>query len=636
MPSNLPNFEKPSVSPKQRSAVGPVTRRRLWRAWGIYAALCCLASVCQLLFAGPHAAALALGLVAPGAGFMVWALGDISHIALAAGFGLATLALFSASLILWFGTGNVILPPLIWLSAALIAANGDAFGALMSPNGSAQQLGLFVPIMTAATTAALLRWYIGSKQRAAHLVGASEAPRTVLQPTDACDEISLEDLKRLRLLLDRALQPVDQFAGFEWRDQFQTGAIRYQINFVSYAIAIAQHFFMPAMTGYLTAAQEKLLAKLGEEKVWSYWKFENAWGNLRLNKDPVPDQNIMYSGFIAAQMAYSQVGHTKAELHLTHGNKPFRTYDLDQLTALLTHQYRSSKFGLLACEPNWIYPLCNLITATALRAHSTRQSDNTWDEIAPRFRQSLLSEFTQTNGQFVPFRSSLTGLAPPALGGAVMQAFPVFFLNSLFPDLAEQHWDRLRRDLQGSNWQRRFWPIDVGNYGFSRASSYAASAAAAVEMGDGEMATKLLEMLDDECPEQEVGGFPHRPNASLWAHSLEMIARLGQHNGLRHITSGPPLSPQAGPHLEVACYEDVMIASAKRSGHQGLRLVVYPVQPQCETEFGLAGLMPLRRYTTNLAQAQTFVADGKGRAIVQLRLAGRTQIDIDICSDGEK
>ncbi len=43
---------------------------------------------------------------------------------------------------------------------------------------------------------------------------------------DKAKEFSLDDLKRMRFLLDCALQPTHNFDGFEWIDQFQTAAVR--------------------------------------------------------------------------------------------------------------------------------------------------------------------------------------------------------------------------------------------------------------------------------------------------------------------------------------------------------------------------------------------------------------------------
>jgi Linalool dehydratase/isomerase len=209
-----------------------------------------------------------------------------------------------------------------------------------------------------------------------------------------------------------------------------------------------------------------------------------------------------------------------------------------------------------------------------------------------------------------------------------MQAFPSFFLNSLFPDLAQQQWEMLRNDLRGRNWKRQFWPIDVGNYGFSRASSFAASAAAAVEMGDGETAARLLELIEDECPTQQLLGVFHRDKASLWAYAAEMVARMGRHNGLARITSSPALSAKDGPHIAYAPYPDVMIARAQRIGEKGLNLVLYPGGEAADVTIGFAGLMPERHYQTGLCNTPFIQTNKAGCATLTLPMAGRNCVNL--------
>src|SRR5262249_36303674 len=100
----------------------------------------------------------------------------------------------------------------------------------------------------------------------------------------------------------------ERFDGFEWRDQFQTAAVRYQVNFIGYALALAQANHAPAADAYFLDAQRRLQHKIGDERLWRYWRYENAWGRLRIGADPIPEQNIMYSGFTALQMALGGTG----------------------------------------------------------------------------------------------------------------------------------------------------------------------------------------------------------------------------------------------------------------------------------------------------------------------------------------
>ncbi len=187
----------------------------------------------------------------------------------------------------------------------------------------------------------------------------------------------------------------------------------------------------------------------------------------------------------------------------------------------------------MACEPHWIYPLCNLITAAGIRAVDAQDGGDRWARMSGRFLAGLEREFITADGRIVPFRSSLTGLTLPKAGGAVMQAFPCLFLNAIDPALASRQWQRLREELSRTDWSRAFWPIDVGNYGFSRASSLAASAAAAAEMGDDENRDAMLAITRQGMPcGRPAWRLAPAPRLAL-AHALELTGACGGGDGLR-------------------------------------------------------------------------------------------------------
>ena len=588
--------------------------QRQRRALLAYSLLCLLAL--GLRGIGDNAIdAFASGLAFPGAGFLHWA--DGSQSAWAIALFVLSLGMFGAALATWFATGNVVLPPLLWLAVAAAATRPDLF--MLDDRLTQSNTGLLIPALLISSLAA--RGMISPRAPAAP--PQSALARLPALPTPPRDEISLDDLRRLRLLADRASQPVETFDGFEWRDQFQTAAVRYQVNFIAYALAVARRNYLPAMTAWLGEAQARMLTKQGDARLWRHWVLENAWGNLRLGRDPIPRDNIMSTGFVALQMA---IGDTGAPLDLRRRGASWRRYGLEDMADILARQYRAASFGLLSCEPNWIYPLCNLITACGLRAADHRIGSAHWPGIAARFGAGLVGEFTTQSGDFVPFRSSLTGFAAPGIGGAVMQTFPCLFLNALYPDLAEKHWERVRRQANARGWRQALWPIDVGNYGFTRAAGYAASAAAAVEMGDAASARALLDLLATDCPDTTATGVTHRPRASLWAHALELTARLGCADGFRGLVELPD-NALAGPHLAEADYPDILVAEARRNG-ETLRLVLYPGGAGAIRPIAISGLSPGRHYRTGLADQPFARADETGRAVVAVPLHARAELRV--------
>ena len=584
---------------------GPVTQQRMTRLALAYAALFGLAI--SLLLCGPPAlAGVALGLMAPGAGLsLVWA-------------AFSALA-FAAALLVWFGTGNVLAPPAVWLGAALAAI------------GQTPGLGQQMAVPGAIVLGFSLLW-LWQKRRLRHAQSRRNAVNAHLTtcpglptPTPPADELTPADLARLRLLLDRALQPVTAFEGFDWRDQFQTAAIRYQINFMSYALSMVQAQFTPACKGYLHQAQDNLLKKLQDPRVWRYWRLENLWGNLATSRDPIRRDNIMYAGFLAAQMAWHRNACAYPVADMPRIICGAHSYDLPEIIEILTRQFETSPFGLLPCEPNWVYPLCNLITATAIRAHSVRHRTDHWGRISARLSTGMDTEFLRPDGQLVAFRSSLTGLAGLAAGGAIMQSLPCLFLNAVAPHLALRHWQTLSFAMQGRDWRRAIWRLDVGNYGASRAAGYAATTAAAREIGDDVIADQMLAWLDQDNPAIVANGAAHRENASLWALAVEVMARANRHNGLHDLVSQP--QTKDAPYIEVVDHAQTMVAKATNAADR-LDAVLYPRRPGQNQTITIAGLRAHGRYGVQGGHAQIIAADAMGKALISLTMTDRTALSL--------
>ncbi|WP_155914762.1 linalool dehydratase/isomerase domain-containing protein [Asticcacaulis sp. AC460] len=465
----------------------------------------------------------------------------------------------------------------------------------------------------------LIRFRMAQSRRKADNLYLATASWPTVSPDPSLPEMTPQDLEHLRFALDRALQPVDSFDGFEHLDPFQTAALRYQVNFLAYGIAMHQARFTPAFGGYMREAQIRLLDKMAQPRVWSYWALENFWGNLSLDGDPVGRENIMYTGFVALQMAM---------LRVTTGDNVFtqpERFRLDKRRALnesdfvaqLVSEQKRSAYGLIACEPNWIYPLCNTIGMSAVKT----SAPDAWRDIAPKITNSLDSEFLDAFGRFVPCRSARTGLALPAVGGAMPLAMPCFFLNAIAPDIAARQWLLLRRRLFDSRDRFRpaaFWPIDTGNYGFSRASAYTAVAVAAAELGDREVYDACMAALDQECPVHSREGVRHRDRASVWSHGVELMARATVANSFRTLTEAQIAQ---GPRLEGLPYPKVLVASA-HAAEGGLIAVVHGggVYPTTIT-----GLIPHHVYR---CQAATATAGADGCLRFDLALTGRTVLRV--------
>src|SRR5262249_5951109 len=136
----------------------------------------------------------------------------------------------------------------------------------------------------------------------------------------------------------------------------------------------------------------------------------------------------------------------------------------------------------------------------------------------------------------------------------------------------------------------QFWRIDTGNYRRSRASAYAGTALAAVELGDTEVARLCLAALEGECPATVAENVRHRPNASVWAHAVELFARSGRASGFRDLIQHPRTAA-AQPMLSHVPYPDVLVARAVHADGM-LAATLYPGNGGGQFRLRLSGLTP--------------------------------------------
>ena len=272
-------------------ARGPLSRVRLRRSLFVYALLFCVGTGLAILAEQPDTQALGLGLVVPGGAFSLFIAGDASQAALHVAYGLASVGLFLVAMFLWFATGNVLAPPCAWGLTAALGAFGREFGLCAEVTAVWSEARYVVPLSVAVlglvTTGFLwrARALTGRSARGVDLhrpvIVESERMSGRAGDDEDTGELSPEDLARMRFLLDRALQPIGSYHGFEWIDQFQSAAVRYQLNFSGFALSLLQYTHLPAFGGYLTQAQANLIEKQRDPRIWRYWALENFWGNLR-------------------------------------------------------------------------------------------------------------------------------------------------------------------------------------------------------------------------------------------------------------------------------------------------------------------------------------------------------------------
>lgn len=612
--------------PEFRRVHGPVTRFLLRRSLGVLA-VCWLVGAALSAF-GPSDGmrAFGLGLLVPGGGLLY-----CGHPVLAA----VALLAFATSIGLWWLCGIAVLPPAVWLGTA-------ALGAALAGHGSwAWSLWAVPGLLAVAVAASLVHQQVRfriqrSRGRAFNRRLAEERPlRPAAAGRPAPREASAEDLKTLRYVLDLALQPHESWQGFFFvrPEQFREGAVRYQLNFVSYTAAMYQYSCAPAFTGYAAEAQRNVVAKMLCRPVWSYWALENAWGNLRGDPDPIVHDNVMYSGYLGLMLGlYETV--TGDDRYREPGClrlrwSPDRTFDHDvgTITDALVDNFRRARLGQFPCEPNWVYPMCNTFAVNSLLVHDRLRGTDHAALVLDAVRRGYDDgEFCEPDGRLTTARSSYLGIRHPMLGN-MADAITALFLNPGLPDIGRRTWWLVDSFHLGPGSLRLWNRLDPGNYGINTDGfTRAALAANAREYGDEDTALAMEASLADRLVEQD--GARRYRGISVWGNLWLAFTRFGGEDAFRGLVrDGLPRERRTGPVLADAAYPDVLVARAVSDG-EDLALVLRPGSGSTRTRIAVARLRPHRVYQVRGARDAVVTADGDGRALVEIDLDDRLEVHL--------
>jgi hypothetical protein len=626
----------PALIPDKVRPDGPVTTRKLRRTVAGYLAVATAGTVLARLAGRNRAANLGTGLVAPGAGYL--AAGKPGRF-------LATQAGFAGSLALWLGSGNVLAPLAVWSATALAGLRHDVRSpraATAVPLAAAAALGLAAGARERGYGKAIAR----REKRNAYLreLGAGSAPsrpaitfeRTVAAPD--VPELTEEQLGLARFALDRALQPVPEFEGYDKIEQFQTSSIRYQVAVNGYALTALQYAHTPAFHGYLSLAQRNCIAKWQERICWAFWSKESLWGHLRYNPNPIPRDDIMVSGWLGNLVAgytattgdhrYTQPG----SISFKHPRGMSYDYDFHSLTQVLAENFEKSEYGLFPCEPNWIYALCNGFGILPLPVHDRLYGTDYSHRILPSFREGFENEFVSPDGRVIGLRSKWTGLTVPAMTSIISDASVIWQIHPIFPDIARRQWAILREEFVGlgtdglevkfSGWDN----IDTGNYKRSNVAALVWLLAAAKELGDNEIAEATANRIEAEGNPVIEHGMRRYASVSAQANLGLLLASTGRANAhFDRVTGGLPEVWARGPILADAPYPDVLVARAVTDG-AGLDLVLRPGTTGGRHRLEFARLTLGATYRVHGAVDAELSARPDGTASTLVDLDGRHQL----------
>lgn len=623
---------------------GAVTASRHRRNAVVYGILCVLAILPMLMNMPAGWQAFGLGLFMPGAGFL--AVGGWTVLLFP-----LTVLVFWFSVVAWFWAGMVVAPLTVWLGSAALAGAiiGDAIWApapFLAPLFAAVTFGVFQYRGMRRRAADRERFEMRRSFYPASLAEVGE--RVAAEPRAGERELTPEQLSSVRYVLDRALQPVGKYEGYDIIDQFQPAALRYQINHMGFALGLAQCHYTPSFHGYLAQAQRNVVETYLQRKVWSYWVYESMWGHFNFsNFDPARKDNIMLTGWYGMHVGqymlnsgdrrYAEPGALTFRLN----ERTAYPHDYHTVVQSVVDNFKRSDFCLFPCEPNWVYPICNMYGMSALAGHDRLYGTTYVKDLFPKWLHMLETEFTDGKGSLNGLRSYWTGLEMPFYTG---EAGFAFFANVFSPELGRRLWAIGRRELEffiakdAEGKPRLTLPrellsfidkIDAGNYRPGSLFAYVAIMIAAREFGDDELAEAALRSMDQDCGLSRNGVACYTKGSNL-ANVWGVEGQLMRTGDFRNsFVTGPPQSVFTGPVLTDARYPDVLVAKAFSRGDD-LDLVLYPGAGNSPQKIGIERLKPGATYELRGAQeTSVFRADDRGSASFVIDLRGRTPLHVE-------
>jgi hypothetical protein len=626
---------------------GPITTARQARMKAIYLCVAALGMVLALIPSSSGLQAFGLGLLFPGAGFLQYLSGGwlmvVAHLFLFVFSGV----LFVLGLIAWFWTANVLAPLAVWFLAALGAGLMNHHHSFSGAPAVVVILVIVLAIIAKDRNAKHLRERqenLAKRKAAITQFDTPESPVDIDTGMPEVKELSREDLEALRFAYDRALQPIDEWNGFHMGQQWQGESTRYQVNMLSWALSLANYNALPAMRTYLQDAQLNLIEKTKSHKMWSYWQWESLFGLLRWNPDPMPNANIMYSGYTAMQIGLYQAAtgdlrhDDEDSFVLKNPNGESYIYDFPKIVGIVNSQFEESDFCYFSCEPNFLFTYCNAFGAIALKSYDATHGTDRFEKIEPRYREKHKSEFMHIDGNVMFGKSAHTGL-PLNIGPNGSLLFQSIFMSPLLPDVSSFQWEiaksefvrKTEHGLELVSREKLISP-DPATLKKSEAYTLALFTLAAAEQGDTEAFEFGNKMINEYCPPVLDGGVRYIPGVSIMVYARFIMARVVRTKGLHDlVTKGSDPKWLSGPILTKANYPMVQVAKAVSDG-VNLELVLYPENEADTQEIEISQLQPNRNYAIKKVidgdVDQTVLTDENGQITIAVELNDRTELHI--------
>lgn len=363
-------------------------------------------------------------------------------------------------------------------------------------------------------------------------------------------------------------------------------AYRYQLGYMSLALALAHYHRLPAAPAVFQGTLDRLIQRMLEPDVWWYWRDTSTaggFGGLELPRlpsqsDPVAQDNIMYSAYLMDMTLlytmlfddrkYEQPG------SLTFRVQPFLwgadrqeefRYDQRSLAQRIYWNLVQNGYLGVACEPYCVFQICNQVPILGYRLHDHIYGGSLAEEAMDGYIKAWadFGDGVNDRGHFVKYIIQRNELLPNDIradaDALYADAWLGMLLNMWRPDLVRQiyqkreMWLDRRPDgtiavknlgrLPGS--QDLVQPGTLGEFGWF--------AGWASEMGDEETLTGMLNHAHKFMnPRWENGGlyYPRCDGgvddqgrlihmAPIVSNAMLPYARLNVVNGLQKLFKQP-------------------------------------------------------------------------------------------------
>jgi hypothetical protein len=324
-------------------------------------------------------------------------------------------------------------------------------------------------------------------------------------------------------------------------------------------------------------------------------------------------------------------------------DKPEKSYDYSVKGAVecLYRQYKSKMYPymLIPCEPHVAFPICNSYGILGMliydRDHGTHYCEDIFDDLY----KYLTDNFVEAEGSFALRRQYIYGLRfipeSQIMYDPMADVQNYLMYSPIFPGLAKRNYALVRKHslevrdgvtyIKGKKWEDIF---DISTMKKNPSLSISNLEMIAAEYGDTEILNGLRaaeKIFLERSKDPKYFKFKDVPVVVMANFAIGRFLRQGDWKDI--ILRGPKQTAFTGPILADCKFPEVLVAKAVSHDGSDLDLVLYNGEEAGEQEIALERLRAGGAYIVK-ESGYSFTADGEGKAVLKVRLDGRTPLHI--------